>query len=347
MAESFYINLSLRELSAFKRVSFCAEAAYTHFKRNIDFATGKSNKTYSLYRLGRILSKPALGRGYPAETVSTKKARGAVEQLCQVGLLCFDFETLEFELPLHDKTPEKTPKNTDSRNHSEAQSRHQPRNQSRNYSGHKSKTAQTRVDIGIADDLKLSGNQSGQHSGHHSEPYSGHHSGHTDTPVITPTHKPTSTPSNKLSLYGDVPPPEQPEKEKPTPQAENLGGKPPIPPEAVATLPCTPPAPRTRGEIQAREGQQDDAQQWLVKRLKQAGFIYADNPKSQPYYMNWQRLLNAGKMDYPMFERVLADLLQTTQGAPTPRALDEAIKVALVGAAPQRRRALGRGDMVL
>ena len=112
MAESFYINLSLRELSAFKRVSFCAEAAYTHFKRNIDFATGKSNKTYSPYRIGRILSKPALGRGYPAETVSTKKAKGAIEQLCQVGLLCFDFETFKFELPLHDKTPENTPKNT-------------------------------------------------------------------------------------------------------------------------------------------------------------------------------------------------------------------------------------------
>lgn len=222
MAESFYINLSLRELSAFKRVSFCAEAAYTHFKRNIDFATGKSNKTYSLYRLGRILSKPALGRGYPAETVSTKKAKGAVEQLCQVGLLCFDFETLEFELPLHDKTPENTPKNTDSRNHSETHSRHQPRN----HSGHQSKTAQTRMDTGFADDEKCSGHQ----SGHHSETHSGNHSGHTDTPDITPTNKPTSTPSNKLSLYGDGTSPEQPKRKNTTPQAENLGCKPPIPP---------------------------------------------------------------------------------------------------------------------
>ena len=339
MAESFYINLSLRELSAFKRVSFCAEAAYTHFKRNIDFATGKSNKTYSPYRIGRILSKPALGRGYPAETVSTKKAKGAIEQLCQVGLLCFDFETFKFELPLHDKTPENTPGNTDSGNQSRSHSGNQPRNHSR----HQSKTKKHQLNQRLADDQKLSGNQSGHHSGSHS----GHQSGRTDTPVTTPTNKPTSTPNDTLSLYGDVPSPEQPEKGKPTSQAENLGGKPPIPPESVATLPRTPPAPRKRGEIQTGEGQQDDTQQWLLKRLKQAGFIYADNPKSQPYYMNWQRLLNAGKMDYPMFERVLADLLQSTQGAPTPRALDEAIKAALVGAAPQRRQALGRGDMVL
>ena len=339
MAESFYINLSLRELAAFNRVSFCAEAAYRHFKRNIDFGTGKSNKTYSPYRLGRILSKPALGRGYPAETVSTKKARGAIEQLCQVGLLYFDFETFKFELPLHDKTPENTPKNTDSGH----QSRNHSGSQPRNHSGHQSKTQKTQLNQGFADDQKLSGHQSGHQSGTHS----GHHSGHTDTPEDKPTNKPTSTPNNKLSLCGDVPSPEHPERKTTTSQTENLGGKPPIPPESVATLPSTPPAPRERGEIQTGEGQQDDTQQWLVKRLKQAGFIYADNPKSQPYYMNWQRLLNAGKMDYPMFERVLADLLQTTQGAPTPRALDEAIKSALAGAAPQRRQALGRGDMVL
>lgn len=339
MAESFYINLSLRELSAFKRVSFCAEAAYTHFKRNIDFATGKSNKTYSPYRIGRILSKPAFGRGHPAETVSTKKVKGAIEQLCEVGLLCFDFETFEFELPLHDKTPENTQKNTDSGNHSGKQSGHQPRH----HSGHQSKTQKTQHSRGFADDQNCSGHQSGHQSRSHSE----HQSGHTDTPVITPTNKPTSTPSNELSLYGDVPSPEQPERKNTTAHAGNLGGEPPIPPESVATLPRTPPAPRERGEIKAGDGLHGDPQQGLIYRLKRLGFAYADNPKSLPYYMNWERLMGAGKLDSPTFERVLADLLQTAQGTLTPRALDEAIKSALAGTAPQRRQAPGRGDMVL
>ena len=339
MAESFYINLSLRELSAFKRVSSCAEAAYMHFKRNIDFATGKSNKTYSPYRIGRILSKPALGRGHPAETVSTKKVKGAIEQLCQVGLLCFDFETFKFELPLHDKTPENTPKNTDSGN----QSRNHSGHHSRNHSGHQSKMQKTQHSCGFPDDQNFSGHQSGHQSGTHS----GHHSGHTDTPEDTPTNKPTITPNNKLSFYGDVPSPEHPERKKTTSQTENLGGMPPIPPESVATLPRTPPAPRKRGETQTEEGLQGDSQQGLIHRLKRLGFAYADNPKSQPYYMNWERLMGAGKLDAQTFERVLAELLQTTQGAPTPRALDEAIKAALVGAAPQYRKAPGRGEMVL
>lgn len=102
--KKFYINLGLSELKQLHRVSALAWIAYVYFKRNIDFATGESNKSPSLSEMGRLWTRPAK-QGRAADNVRIERVRTIISELTKCGLVNFDYTTKKFNLPMHDKTP--------------------------------------------------------------------------------------------------------------------------------------------------------------------------------------------------------------------------------------------------
>lgn len=102
--KEFYINLGLSELKQLQRVSALAWVAYIYFKRNIDFASGESNKSPSLCEMGRLWTRPAK-QGRAADAVRLERVRTIITELTNCGLVNFDYQTKKFNLPKHDKTP--------------------------------------------------------------------------------------------------------------------------------------------------------------------------------------------------------------------------------------------------
>jgi hypothetical protein len=106
--KEFYINLGLSELKQLQRISALAWVAYIFFKRNIDFATGESSKSFSLSEMGRLWTRPAK-QGRAADDVRIERVRTIITELTKCGLVNFDYVTKKFNLPMHDRTPtEKT-----------------------------------------------------------------------------------------------------------------------------------------------------------------------------------------------------------------------------------------------
>ena len=98
--KEFYINLSLNELKALQKLSALSWVAYIFFKRNIDFQSGQSNKSFSLSELGRLWSRPA-AQGCKPDLVRIEKVKRIITELQKVSLLNFDFSVNSFFLPSH------------------------------------------------------------------------------------------------------------------------------------------------------------------------------------------------------------------------------------------------------
>jgi hypothetical protein len=333
--QDFFIILNLQELNALRKCTALAYVAYIHFKRNINFATGTSNKRYSRTELSRLLT-PEKIQGQKHNQVTLSKLKGTLKNLADSGLLVFDNQTLNFSLPMHQLPVDEVPKKT-------AKSSKKTREAVRKSSGSRTEAVPPPspakpIGAGLAEGVE---NKS---YGSCTEVVGKLYPNTVDsTKELHDEYSKNSLSSAKAEGANDALSQLKTSKPDFVLSSSNLRATPCAPSSGLPSNPSD--SKRSGGEVTPVS---KGSAEWFRAEAKTMNLMFWDNPKSKPYYANWARLFKNKKMNEKKFKDIANSFLNNPASVTNPYNLDKAITATLKPLVVDvTRRALGRGDLVL